>query len=77
MPKIAFVLIIIYVGDFPWYLSYFLHSSARHDYLTGCFALYRNQPYLLALFRQSRDYQKVLTEHLHFCFDETNIFNKL
>jgi len=36
--------------------------SARHDYLTGCFALYRNQPYFRELFKQSKDYRKVFTD---------------
>ena len=46
--------------------------SARHDYLTGCFALYRNQPYFRDLFKQSRDYRKVFTDSRNFFFDETN-----
>ena len=46
--------------------------SARHDYLTGCFALYRNNPYMRELFKQSKDYQKVFTNPHNFCFDETN-----
>ena len=46
--------------------------SARHDYLTGCFALYRNNQNMLELFKQSRDYQKVFTQSRNFFFDETN-----
>lgn len=46
--------------------------SARHDYLTGCFALYRNNSYLRELFRQSKDYRKVFTDSGNFFFDETN-----
>jgi len=46
--------------------------SARHDYLTGCFALYRNQPYFRELFKQSKDYRKVFTDPRSFFFDETN-----
>jgi len=46
--------------------------SARHDYLTGCFALYRNRPFFLELFKQSKDYRKVFTEPRNFFFDETN-----
>ena len=34
--------------------------SARYDYLTGCFALYRNNPFMRELFKQSRDNRKVL-----------------
>ena len=46
--------------------------SARHDYLTGCFALYRNNPFMRELFKQSKDYRKVFTEPRNFFFDETN-----
>jgi len=46
--------------------------SARHDYLTGCFALYRNNPFMRELFRQSKDYRKVFTDPRNFIFDETN-----
>ena len=46
--------------------------SARHDYLTGCFALYKNNPTMRALFQQSKDYRKVFTDPRNFFFDETN-----
>ncbi|WP_223580097.1 DUF6625 family protein [Sphingobacterium sp. GVS05A] len=46
--------------------------SARHDYLTGCFTLYRNNELCRHLFRKSKDYLKVLTSDKNFCFDETN-----
>jgi len=46
--------------------------SARHDYLTGCFALYRNNQSMRELFKQSKDYQKVFTTPHNFFFDETN-----
>jgi len=46
--------------------------SARHDYLTGCFALYRNHPEMRELFKQSKDYRKVFTDPRNFFFDETN-----
>jgi hypothetical protein len=46
--------------------------SARHDYLTGCFALYRNNKYMRELFKQSKDYRKVFTDPRNFFFDETN-----
>jgi len=46
--------------------------SARHDYLTGCFALYRNNPTMRKLFKQSKDYRKVFTDPRNFFFDETN-----
>ncbi|GHT60074.1 hypothetical protein AGMMS50239_08240 [Bacteroidia bacterium] len=40
--------------------------SARHDYLTGCFALYRNNSFMRELFKQSKDYRKVFTEERNF-----------
>jgi len=46
--------------------------SARHDYLTGCFALYRNNPFMRELFKQSKDYRKVFTDPRNLFFDETN-----
>lgn len=46
--------------------------SARHDYLTGCFALYKNIKYINELFMQSKDYKTVFTNPENFCFDETN-----
>ena len=46
--------------------------SARHDYLTGCFALYKNNPYMRELFKQSKDYRKVFTDPRNYYFDETN-----
>ena len=46
--------------------------SARHDYLTGCFALFRNNPLNREIFKQSNDYRKVFTDPRNFFFDETN-----
>ena len=46
--------------------------SARHDYLTGCFALFRNNQDMREVFKQSKDYRKVFTNPLNFFFDETN-----
>ncbi len=46
--------------------------SARHDYLTGCFALYRNNKEMQELFMQSKDYKKVFASNKNFYFDETN-----
>jgi len=46
--------------------------SARHDYLTGSFTIFKNNDYNLELFRQSRDYIKVYTSQDNYCFDETN-----
>lgn len=46
--------------------------SARHDFLTGGFTLYRNNLLDNQLFRYSKDYEKVFTNSRNFCFDETN-----
>lgn len=46
--------------------------SARHDYLTGCFALYRNKHNINTLFKQSKDWKKVFRDNANFFFDETN-----
>lgn len=46
--------------------------SLRHDYTTGCFALYRNNSILNTLFMRSRDYKTVFSTPKHFCFDECN-----
>jgi len=46
--------------------------SVRHDWLSGCFLLYKNNDKLNTLFLSSKDYKKVFTSDRHFCFDETN-----
>ncbi|MDF2478263.1 MAG: hypothetical protein K0S24_3746 [Sphingobacterium sp.] len=46
--------------------------SARHDYLTGCFSLFRNVEKFRTLYMESKDYLKVFSTDTHFCFDETN-----
>jgi hypothetical protein len=46
--------------------------SLRHDYTTGCFALYRNNSTMNNLFRRSKDYKTVFSTARHFCFDECN-----
>ncbi len=46
--------------------------SVRHDWLSGCFLLYRNTVKLNTLFLNSRDHKKVFTSPKHYCFDETN-----
>ncbi|MDB5007350.1 MAG: hypothetical protein JWP45_1743 [Mucilaginibacter sp.] len=46
--------------------------SVRHDYISGCFLLYRNISTLNNLFLQSKNYRKVYTSDKHYCFDETN-----
>lgn len=46
--------------------------SVRHDWLSGCFLLYKNTEKLNTLFLHSTDYKKVFTSDMHYCFDETN-----
>ncbi|WP_276378961.1 DUF6625 family protein [Flavobacterium sp. H4147] len=46
--------------------------SVRHDYTTGCFALYKNNPIMNTFFMKSKDYMKVLSNSKHYCFDECN-----
>jgi hypothetical protein len=46
--------------------------NTRHDYLTGSFMLLRNNEILNNLFTKSKDYQKVFTSDVHYCFDECN-----
>jgi hypothetical protein len=53
-------------------LTYYDFISLRHDYTTGCFALYRNNKKMNTFFMRSKDYKKVFTNAEHFCFDECN-----
>ncbi|MBP3517922.1 MAG: hypothetical protein J6K31_05890 [Parabacteroides sp.] len=46
--------------------------SARHDYLTGCFSLFRNNSTINNLFKYSKDYKKVFTNKYNYCFDEAS-----
>lgn len=46
--------------------------STRNDYLTGSFLLFRNKREITNLFTKSKDYQKVFTSDIHYCFDECN-----
>ncbi|WP_343613214.1 DUF6625 family protein [Flavobacterium sp.] len=53
-------------------LNKFDFISVRHDYTTGCFALYKNNPIMNTFFMKSKDYMKVLSNSKHYCFDECN-----
>jgi hypothetical protein len=46
--------------------------SVRHDWLSGCFLLYKNCDKMNRLFSHSKDHQKVFCSDRHYCFDETN-----
>jgi len=58
-------------------LSSFDFISVRHDYTTGCFALYKNNNLMNNLFKRSKDYEKVFSDPTHFCFDECNFKHDL
>ena len=53
-------------------LSNFELISVRHDWLSGCFLLYKNSDKLNLLFTHSKDHLKVFEAEKHYCFDETN-----
>jgi hypothetical protein len=46
--------------------------NVRHDFISGYFLLFRNNEKMNTLFMRSNDYKKVLSSHVHYCFDETN-----
>ena len=46
--------------------------SIRHDYTTGCFALYKNTERMNTYFQRSKDYKLVFSNPEHYCFDECN-----
>jgi hypothetical protein len=46
--------------------------NSRHDYITGSFCLFRNCEKVNSLFMQSKDYKKVFSSPIHYCFDECN-----
>src|SRR5690606_29249126 len=57
-------------------LSAYELISVRHDYITGYFCLFRNNEKMNKLFMHSRDYKRVLSSDVHYCFDETNFKHK-
>lgn len=57
-------------------LSAFDVISMRDDYITGYFSLFKNIEKINLLFTRSRDYQRVLSSDIHYCFDETNFKHK-
>lgn len=62
------------IRDFinPEMLETYDFISVRHDYTTGCFALYRNNTVMNTFFKRSKDYKTVFTNEKHYCFDECN-----
>jgi hypothetical protein len=51
--------------------------SIRHDYTTGCFALYKNNDFMNNFFKRSKDYKMVFSSVKHYCFDECNFKHDL
>lgn len=54
------------------FLNTYDFISMRHDYTTGCFALYKNNELVNTLFKRSKDYISVFSNSKHYCFDECN-----
>jgi len=46
--------------------------SVRPDWIPGCFLLFKNNQKMNSLFKHSKDYRKVFSSNIHYCFDETN-----
>ncbi len=46
--------------------------SARQEYLTGCFTLFRNDQRVSDLYQKSKDWQKVFQDPDYYNFDECN-----
>lgn len=49
--------------------------SVRHEYATGCFALYKNNELVNNIFKRSKDYRKVFTSSSYLGFDEFNFLH--
>jgi hypothetical protein len=70
-------------GDIREFMTYELLNdfdvlSSRHDYITGSFALLKNNKRINSLFLESRDYKQVFSSVGNYCFDECNyLFKKL
>jgi len=57
-------------------LSQYELITARHDFLSGTFTLFKNNEKMNTLFMKSKDYKKVFASSNHFCFDECNFLWK-
>jgi hypothetical protein len=54
------------------FLDQYDFVNPRHDYTTGCFMVFRNTPFMNNIFKRSKDYKKVFSNPIHYCFDECN-----
>ncbi|MEQ1554498.1 MAG: DUF6625 family protein [Ferruginibacter sp.] len=54
------------------FLNKYDFISVRHDYTSGCFALYKNNMLMKNIFKRSKDYKIVFSNSKHYCFDECN-----
>ena len=52
------------------FLSNYDFISVRHDYTSGCFALYRNIEKMNTYFMKSPHYKDIFLSSKHYCFDE-------
>lgn len=50
--------------------------SSRHDYIAGCFTLFRNNQIVNRLFMESKDYKRIMSSEVHYCFDECNFLQE-
>jgi hypothetical protein len=57
-------------------LNEFELITARHDFLSGTFTLFKNNKKVNTLFLKSKDYKKVFESPTHYCFDECNFLWK-
>ncbi len=50
--------------------------STRPDWIPGCFLLFKNTSKMNLLYTHSKDYKKVFSSNIHYCFDETNFTHR-
>jgi hypothetical protein len=44
----------------------------KHDFITACSMLFKNNEYINTLFKKSKDYKMIFTSQKNYAFDETN-----
>lgn len=49
--------------------------SVRPEYVSGYFALFRNNKKMNTLFTKSKDHQSILSDSRHYCFDECSFLH--